>query len=82
MNEISDYAPNFNLLYFTKDDHIGYVAVGAVPIRANIRDGNYIKDGSNSSNDWIGLIKGKNKLNIQDPKKGYIVSANNKAASQ
>lgn len=81
MNKVSDYGPYFNLIYATKDDHIGYVAIGALPIRASPDDGNYIKDGTSSANDWRGLVKGKDKLNLQNPKKGYIVSANNKAAT-
>ncbi len=42
----------------------------------------YVKDGTESENDWIGLIQGEDKLHAEDPEKGYIVSANNVAAGK
>jgi penicillin amidase len=76
----SDYAPNMNVLYTTKDDHIGYQVIGRIPLRRNNTYGMYIKDGTVSKFDWIKLISKGHKLNLQDPPKGYIVTANNKAA--
>lgn len=70
-----------NLVFSTRDDHIGYIAVGMVPLRRHHHAGMYVKDGSKSDNDWIGAIQGKAKLHLIDPERGYIVTANNKAAS-
>jgi penicillin amidase len=80
IQETTDYLPVLNLIYSTKDDHIGYQAVGVVPIRRNPHSGMYVKDGSLSDHDWVGFIQGKDKLHIEDPERGYIISANNKAA--
>ena len=68
-------------MYSTLDDHIGYQAVGMVPLRRTPHSGMYVKDGTTSKNDWIGSIQGKNKLHLIDPARGFIVSANNKASS-
>lgn len=70
-----------NALYSTIDNHIGYVAIGSMPVRKNHKTGLFISDGSNSENDWVGLINRENQLSVHDPKKGYIVTANNKPVS-
>lgn len=77
----SDFGPPFNMIYATKDNHIGYVAMGLVPLRRHPHMGMYVQNGSSSDNDWLGFLKGNDKLSLQDPARGYIVSANNKAAS-
>lgn len=48
--------PNMNALYSTRDNHIGYIAIGSLPLRKNHESGLFIKDGSTSENDWMGLI--------------------------
>lgn len=57
------------------------MSVGVIPIRKNLHSGMYIKDGTSSENDWVGLIRGTDKLHVNDPKRGYIVTANNKGAT-
>lgn len=69
--------PILNIIYITKDDHIGYQAVGSIPLRKNHHSGMYIKDGSVSDHDWVHFVEGKNKLHIEDPERGYICSSNN-----
>lgn len=81
LDRYTDYGPNMNALYSTKDNHIGYVAIGSVPVRRNPESGNFVKDGSTTKNDWIALIQQKAKLSLHDPIKGYIVTANNKPVS-
>lgn len=56
--------------------------MGMLPLRRDPHSGVYVKDGSLSENDWIGFVQGENKLHCEDPARGYIVSANNKAASR
>lgn len=63
----TDYGPHFNLLYATADDHIGYYAIGLIPLRRHPHMGMYVKDGTNSDNDWIGFIRGSDKLHMEDP---------------
>lgn len=43
--------------------------------------GAYIKDGTNKENDWVGLIPWTDHPKLLNPKKGYIVSANNKLST-
>ena len=66
-----------NIVFGTDDNHIGYIQIGPNPIRKNLIDGTWVKDGTNDDHDWIGLVKGYEKLRLIDPKKGYIVTANN-----
>lgn len=44
---------NFNFVFITNDDHIGNIRLGRYPLRKNPEMGNYIKDGTNTENDWI-----------------------------
>ena len=71
-----------NALIATKDNHIGYVAAGSLPKRKNHYSGIFIKDGTTFDFDWAGLIRGQQQLHIFDPPKGYIVTANNRPASE
>ena len=65
----------------TRDGHIGYQQMGAYPIRANPESGLYIKDGTNTHHDWRGFVPHYHRLQVLDPQSGYIVSANNRIAS-
>jgi penicillin amidase len=67
-----------NALIATKDNHIGYIAVGSLPIRNNHYSGIFIKDGTTFDHDWKGLIRKEHQLHLFDPPKGYIVTANNR----
>lgn len=40
-----------------------------------------LKMGHLRKNDWVGLIRGTDKLHLNDPERGYIVTANNKGAT-
>ena len=44
--------------------------------------GGFVKDGTTSKYDWVGMLRGKDRLQITDPAKGYIVTANNRLASK
>ena len=81
LEDVSDYAPTLNFLYITADDHFGYQTSGPHPIRSHPHHGMYIKDGSTSKYDWKGVLKGKEKLAVHDPERGYIVTANNQPSS-
>lgn len=64
LEKYTDYGPPFNLVYSTRDNHIGYYAIGLIPLRKHPHNGMYVKDGTNSDNDWIGFIQGKDKLHL------------------
>lgn len=70
-----------NLLYSTVDGHIGYQQLGSYPIRKNHQSGMYIKDGTTTAEDWVGLVAPEDKLSLHDPERGFIATANNKPAS-
>ena len=73
--------PAFSFLFATSSGDIGFLGAGKIPIRTHARDGLKPKDGSLKSNDWLGFVPWKDQPKIVNPKKGYIVSANNKMAS-
>ena len=41
----------------------------------------YIKDGTTSKYDWLGFMPHTDRLLVNNPKCGYIVTANNRPAS-
>lgn len=71
-----------NLVFITNDGHIGLQTIGSYPIMNNqAEESGFVKDGTTSKHDWIGMLKGKDRMFINDPEKGYIVTANNRLAS-
>ncbi len=56
--------------------HIGYVAAGFIPVR-NRGDGTRIARAWNDEGRWIGFIPFNEIPQERDPRRGYIVSANN-----
>jgi len=73
--------PAFSFLFATAEGDIGFFGAGKIPIRPHARDGMKPKDGSLKKNDWLGLVPWKDQPKVVNPKKGFIVSANNKMAS-
>jgi penicillin amidase len=55
---------------------------GLHPIRRNPATGNYIKDGTTSDHDWVGVVSAENRMHLADPPKGYIIHANNRVAGE
>ena len=54
--------------------------IGRYPVRANPYQGLYVKDGRTTKYDWLGFVPPELRLNIHDPDRGYIITANNKPA--
>lgn len=50
------------------------------PIRGNYKPylGNKIQDGTTSKHDWQGIVKTKDLPRVVNPRKGFIVTANNR----
>ena len=69
------------MLAITADDHIFYKQVGIAPKRKSPELGSYIKDGRSSDNDWVGFVRSEDRLEVIDPKSGWIVTCNNRPAS-
>jgi penicillin amidase len=69
-----------NILAITADNHIITQQSGIHPIRRNAESGTYIKDGTTTEHDWIGLVPPEDRMNSFDPPKGYIIHANNRLA--
>lgn len=78
-NETQTWA-NLNLLAITSDNHIIMQQSGLQPIRRNIDSGNYVKDGTTTEHDWVGVVPPQDRMHIFDPPKGYIIHANNRVA--
>ncbi|MGY0059096.1 penicillin acylase family protein [Streptomyces sp. LZ34] len=71
-----DFAvPSQNLIYADTKNHIGYQAPGKIPTRAK-GDGRYPAPGWDSRYEWNGYIPQAELPWDYDPKRGYIVTAN------
>ena len=79
----ADFAvPSQNLIYADTKGHIGYQAPGQVPIRAQGVDGTYPVPGWDPHYKWTGYIPFKSMPYEYDPKRGYIVTANQAVIDQ
>jgi penicillin amidase len=67
--------PSQNLVYADKDN-IGYTLPGKIPTRAKKDDGSIPAPGWDSSYKWTGFIPEKALPYEYNPKRGYIVTAN------
>ena len=71
-------APNVNLHWVTKEGNIGWDVLGIITIKNYY---NRFCHGFSSEDDIIGEIPDNHKLKLHKPKRGYIISGNNKPAS-
>lgn len=75
-------APTQNVLFATTAGHIGYIAAGEVPIRADVAnsplpsDGSWPRPGWDSQYDWQGFVANQDMPVVVDPPEGYLVAAN------
>lgn len=62
------------------EGNIGYLLINDMPERKSNKPyvGCKVIDGTTSKNDWIGYKKPRNMPRVVNPKKGYIVTANNR----
>jgi penicillin G amidase len=67
-----------NFLYADRDGHIGYSASGAMPLRPRA-DGRLPVAGT-GEDDWAGFVRFEDLPRVLDPPRGYLVTANNRAA--
>ncbi len=71
-------APNYNFHYATKDGEIGWIPLGRLTVKNYY---NRFCRGYTSEDDIIKYVPRSEMLSLSNPKKGYIVTANNKPAS-
>ena len=70
-----------NLVFADVDGNIGYLGSGLHKIR-NRNDKEFFPlDGSDSQNDWLGYVPKNESIFVINPKKGFIVTANNRISS-
>ncbi|MEU5309003.1 penicillin acylase family protein [Streptomyces sp. NPDC021562] len=68
--------PSQNLIYADTKNDIGYTLPGKIPTRSSVDDGSVPAPGWDSKYKWTGFIK-KDELPYEyNPKRGYIVTAN------
>ena len=70
--------PNVNLHWITKEGEIGWDSIGIITVKNYY---NRFCHGYSSEDDIIEYIPEKQMLKLHNPKRGYIVSGNNKPAS-
>ncbi|MFF4726554.1 penicillin acylase family protein [Streptomyces mirabilis] len=68
--------PSQNLIYADTENHIGYQLPGKIPTRSKGDDGSLPSPGWDSKYTWTGYIKQSELPYEYDPKRGYIVTAN------
>ena len=73
------FMPNFNVHYATKDGNIGYFTEGIINLK---KYQNRFCHGFSSHDDIINEVPQDELLFITNPKKGYIVSANNNPTTE
>ncbi|MEL7118760.1 MAG: penicillin acylase family protein, partial [Bacteroidota bacterium] len=69
------HAPAQNFVFASTNGDIGIHIAGDMPIKRN-QQGRFFQDGSNSSNQWAGIIPFDQLPNIKNPERGYASSAN------
>ncbi|MBI1902036.1 MAG: penicillin acylase family protein [Planctomycetia bacterium] len=72
------HVPTFSAVYADFDGHIGYQAVGRVPIRSVVERG--YRPGWDPAHQWQGLIPFEGMPNVDDPPRGWLATANNRPA--
>jgi len=68
-------APGQNVMYADVDGHIGYQAMGRVPIRA-AGDGSLPVSGGDDAHEWKGWIPFDDMPHVYDPPEGTLATAN------
>ena len=68
-------SPPLNVVYADVDGHIGYQAVGRLPIRAS-GDGTLPVPGEDDHHDWTGFVPFESLPSVFDPPPGILATAN------
>lgn len=71
--------PTFSLVFADSGGHIGYHCAGRIPRRCRVERG--YRDGSDPRDEWQGLLTFEEMPHLEDPARGYIITANNRVAA-
>ena len=69
--------PPQNVVYADVDGHIGYQAMGRIPIRAS-GDGSLPAPGNDNAHEWVGVVPYDKLPSVLDPASGILATANNR----
>jgi penicillin amidase len=72
--------PTFSVVYADTEGHIGYQAVGRIPLRS-VWDRGY-RPGWDPAHQWQGLIPYEGMPHLIDPERGWAATANNRPAPE
>ena len=67
--------PSQNVVYADVDGHIGYQAMGKIPVRAS-GDGLLPHSGTDATHDWTGYVPFDQLPSVYDPPSGILATAN------
>ncbi len=70
--------PTFSVVYADVEGHIGYQAVGRIPLRSVWERG--YRPGWDPAHQWQGLIPYEGMPHLLDPERGWVATANNRPA--
>ncbi|MSQ94530.1 MAG: penicillin acylase family protein [Gemmataceae bacterium] len=70
--------PTFNLVFADVDGNVGFQTVGRVPVR-KIAERGY-RPGWDPQHQWTGVLSYEEMPGLLNPKRGYVVTANNRLA--
>jgi penicillin amidase len=74
------HVPTFGVVFADTEGHIGYHAVGAVPVRGVAERG--YRPGWDRAHQWQGLIPFEGMPQVIDPPRGWVATANNRPAPE
>jgi penicillin amidase len=72
------HVPTFSVVFGDVEGHIGYQSTGRIPVRAHWERG--YRPGWDPEHQWQGLIPFEGMPRLADPERGWIATANNRAA--
>ncbi len=72
------HVPTFCVVYADADGHVGYQAAGRIPVRAAWERG--YRPGWEPAHQWQGLVPFEGMPHLADPPRGWLATANNRAA--
>jgi penicillin G amidase len=73
--------PSANCVYGDRHGHMGYSVLGAIPVRSrSVQDGggNEAVAGTGDTDDWQEFVPASLLPQVQDPKSGFLLSANHR----
>jgi penicillin G amidase len=70
--------PTFSLVFADRQGHIGYQCAGRIPCRRIVERG--YRPGWDPRHQWDGVLSFEDMPHLEDPARGFVVTANNRVA--